>query len=267
MLRQGDTGERKAKGLIGPQPRVPTGRRTGRWMLGLRTENGHRRALLGQKVVGLLNEDAGSDMAVAAVENEAVKDDHVATTWVRIQKFDRQTNIIYGVVYAPGELDNQGEVMFSDAIEQMAHRFMELDLSTAIDTFHDGVPNGCRPVESFIARKGDPDYPEGAWVMGVRVTDDIADKVERGEVNGFSFDAMTKARDVDVVYHVLRDHVGATESLKSDEADHRHFYFVQFDDKGRVVRGQTDEVNGHSHLIRRASVTEEAGGHNHRYFL
>lgn len=263
-----------AASIKADQPRVPTGRRAGRWMIGIRTEHGHKRAVSSsQAILGTLLESAGSDMAMASVENPDAgtpaaetaekSEERTARTTVRIQKFDRKTNIVYGVVYAPGELDNQGEVMFAPDIEVLAHRFMELDLSSAIDTQHDGVPNGCRPVESFIAREGDPDYPAGAWVMGVRVTEDIAYRVEKGDINGFSFDALVKHTPVDVVYDVIRDHVGDTEPHE----DHSHLYFLQLDDAGKIVRGQTDVVNGHSHAIKRASVTEAAGDHVHRFFM
>lgn len=85
--------------------------------------------------------------------------------------------------------------MTAEDIKKLAHRALKLDLAVIIDTQHDNVPNGSYPVESFIARSGDPDYTEGAWVMGVKVPDDATwEKVLKGELNGFSFEAMVTPR-------------------------------------------------------------------------
>jgi hypothetical protein len=184
------------------------------------------------------------------------------TKWVTIKKSDSKRGIVEGLVYEPNVLDSQGEFMTAPDLELMAHRFMSLDLKSAIDTGHSMTANGCYPVESFIARKGDPDYPEGGWVMAVQLTQDLAEKVDSGEINGFSFAALVQHTDVDVEYTTLRDHVGLT--VKND--DHDHAFFVQMDENGRITGGRTDEVNGHAHVIRRGSTTDAAMGHTHRYF-
>jgi hypothetical protein len=183
---------------------------------------------------------------------------------VLIKRVDNEKQVVYGEVYAPFVLDTYGEFMLPHDIELMAHRFMRLDLAQTIDTQHDNVPNGSYPIESFIAREGDPDYTPGAWVLGVKVPDaKIWNMVKRGDLNGFSFQSLVKPKDVEVSYEVMRDHVGSTQR----SADHEHVYFVQLDDMGRVIGGKTDTVNGHSHEIRGASVTETASGHSHRFFL
>jgi hypothetical protein len=183
---------------------------------------------------------------------------------VRVKKIDADHRLVTGLVYAPFELDTYGEFMTADDIQLMAHRFMRLDLSTVIDTNHDETPNGSYPVESFIARKDDPDFAEGSWVMTVYVPDDTTwEAVKRGDLNGFSFQCMVRPVDVEIEYSVTRDHVGETEEAEG----HDHAVFVQLDDDGMVVGGFTSTDAGHSHVIRRASITGEASGHNHRYFL
>lgn len=184
-------------------------------------------------------------------------------TYVTVRKFDKLKGIVEGLVYEPNVLDSQGEFMTAEDLETLAHRFLSLDLTSAIDTQHSMMANGSYPVESFIARKGDPDYPEGGWVMAVQLTDELAEKVESGEINGFSFAALVKHTDVAVEYSTLRDHVGPTQ--KAD--NHEHIYFVQMDENGRITGGKTDEVDGHVHAIKRGSVTEVAMGHSHRYFV
>lgn len=189
------------------------------------------------------------------------------TRLVQIRKTNVDEKIVYGVVYEPMALDTGGEFMFPEDIRKMAHSFMQLELSKVIDTNHDNVPNGSYPIESFIARAGDPDYPEGAWVMGVKCSDTLWGLVQKGEINAFSFEAMVVPLSVEVEVANVRDRVGFTEKSEKQEADHEHVFFVQTDALGRVVRGWTDTVNGHSHTIKHGCRTEKAADHNHRFFF
>lgn len=187
---------------------------------------------------------------------------------VKAMKFDDEKQIVYGMVYAPDTLDTYGEYMKAEDIETMAHRYLSsLKLDETIDVKHDNVARDAYPVESFIARKGDPDYPEGAWVLGVKVEDaDTWAKIKRGELNGFSYQAMVVPVEQTVTYEVVRDHVGPV--CKAEGFDHDHVMFVQLGDDGKVVSGRTSKAeDGHFHEITRASVTEAADGHTHRYFL
>lgn len=185
---------------------------------------------------------------------------------VRIVKADAAKRIVYGEVYAPNVMDSQGEFMFAEDIEQMAHEFMRLKLDESIDTNHDRVANGCYPVESFIAREGDPDYTPGAWVLGVKCTDDMWEKVEKGEINAYSFDAMVQPLECEVEVETYRDHFGQTE--KSE--DHAHLYFLHVSEAGKVLKGWTDAgPDGHTHGIGGGSKTLPGGAdlHTHRFFL
>lgn len=182
----------------------------------------------------------------------------------KIKKLDDEKQIVYGEVYAPYEIDAHGEMMTPDDIELMAHRFMERSLDGRIDTMHDNSPNGSKPVESFIARKGDLDYSEGAWVLGVKIIDDeVWDKIKKGEINGFSLEAMVMKKEVEVEYEVFSHNVGYTE----DTNGHSHVFFIELDENGKVVSGRTSKVDGHFHEIKRASATTENSGHSHRFFL
>lgn len=192
------------------------------------------------------------------------------TRTVRIKKTDDAKRIIYGEVYAPFVLDTYGEFMTPEDIEVMAHKAMQKDLANFIDTNHDNKPNGSYPVESFIARKGDPDFKEGSWVMGVKVVrDDIWEQVQSGDLNGFSFQALVIPVEMDIEYLSIRDHVGVTYKSETEgHDDHDHVYYVEVDSKGTIIGGWTDEgPDGFSHRIVRGSVTQKANGHNHRFSL
>lgn len=189
---------------------------------------------------------------------------------VRIKKTDDDLRIIYGEVYAPYVLDTYAEFMTPEDIVEMAHKSLQKDLSSFIDTNHDQTANGSYPVESFIARKGDPDFKEGAWVMGVKVVrDDIWQKVKKGELNGFSFQALVIPKEMDIEYLTIRDHVGTTYKAEQEgHKDHDHVFYVEVDEKGTIIGGWTDEgPDGVAHRIIRGSVTQMANGHNHRFTL
>jgi len=199
--------------------------------------------------------------AHAAAKTEGSK----AQIRVAIKRINKAKQIVYGEVYAPNVLDTWGEFMLADDIEMMAHRFMRLDVTKAIDTQHDNEPNGSFPVETFIARDGDPDYTPGAWVMGVKVSDERWPDVLDGKLNAFSFQSLVRPVDMEIEYEVIRDHVGST--AMGLDTDHTHVYFVQVGEDGQVVGGKTDEVDGHSHIITKASITDITAGHSHRFFL
>lgn len=185
---------------------------------------------------------------------------------VSIRRIDEERRIVYGEVYAPNTLDTYGEFMLPEDIEEMAHRFLKTDLSNSIDTNHDNVPNGSYPVESYIVRWDDPDFTVGSWVLGVKIPDDdIWNKVKSGDLNAYSFQSLVSPVKYEAEIDVIRDHAGLVEKHKSD--GHDHAFFLQLSDEGQVIGGETSLVNGHRHKIMRASITEKASGHNHRFFI
>lgn len=107
-------------------------------------------------------------------------------TQVSFRKFDAAKQIVYGIVYSPMIADSQGDWASAESIEKMAHDFNAKNRAHAIDIEHNLHPSGAAVVESFIARKGDPDYPEGAWAMGIRTPDDIWELVKAKKINGLS---------------------------------------------------------------------------------
>ena len=106
---------------------------------------------------------------------------------VPICKTEAKKHVVLGVVYEPNARDTDGNFMTAEEIEKMAYGFMEGLRLAEIDKNHDGKADKGVVVESFIARKGDPDFPEGAWAIGVHVTDDAAwEAIEKGSITGFS---------------------------------------------------------------------------------
>lgn len=177
---------------------------------------------------------------------------------------------VYGEVYAPDIVDTDGESMSAADIQKMAHDFIASGKVAALDTEHNHELCGASVVESFIARKGDPDFAEGAWVLGVRMPDgELWERVKSGELNSFSVDALVTKVASDRKLPKLSAACGTTleQVAKSDMPPHTHAYFLQYDQQGRVAFGKTDAVLGHSHRIIGTVTTEKTAGHSHRFFV
>jgi hypothetical protein len=183
---------------------------------------------------------------------------------------------VFGEVYAPLQIDSDGETMTAEEIQKLAHEFIAQGKISSIDLEHDHVPCGAKVVESFIARKGDPDYHEGAWVLGVRLEDgEIWDAVKSGEINSYSFNAWVAKEPKTVEVVVAKSAMGITQAntVTENERDtdivptHTHTYYVEFDNNGKPVFGTTDEVFAHKHMISRSIITAESLGHRHRYLV
>jgi hypothetical protein len=145
----------------------------------------------------------------------------------------------------------------------MAHAFIAKGIPGAIDINHDNefVP-GCTVVESFIARKGDPDFLEGSWVVGVHVNDDATwEAIKKGDINGFSMEAMVEKEPVEVTLDVPP----IVSGLTSKSEDHTHEFYVSYDDQGHFQGGVTNVVNGHRHIIKGGTVTDRVNGHTHTF--
>lgn len=176
---------------------------------------------------------------------------------------DEEQRIVWSEVYAPMTPDSDGEYMTAVSIRKMSYKFMQQMKLDQVDQQHDNVlTDGIHIVESFIARKDDPTFTEGSWVVGVHIPDDATwDKVKKGELNGFSMEAMVTKETVDVEIEIPPVIQGIT--MKSE--DHEHSFHVAYDETGRFLGGKTDTVNDHFHIIKRGTCTEVSADHNHRF--
>lgn len=184
------------------------------------------------------------------------------TRLVAIKKADDELQVVYGEVYVPNIPDAQGEFMTAETVRATAYNFLAKKRTDQVDTNHDNEVNGSIVVESFIARKGDPDFIEGSWVVGIFIpSEEIWQAVKNQELNGFSFEALEYTEDRTIDLEVPEVIQGETDS----ENGHTHSYFVRFDDNGAYLGGETDYQQGHRHIIKKGTVTEYANEHCHRY--
>ena len=191
-------------------------------------------------------------------------------SFVQIKKIDSARQMLFAEVYVPMVPDSQGDFMSAGEIEKVAHNFMRRQRMYNVDTEHNLQKNDSCVIESFIARPGDPEFVPGSWVVGIHVLDPQTWKqVEKEEINALSMYGTGAREDALIEIEIPDD--GIIKGDTHDFGGHKHQFFMQFDDKGTVLKGYTDavEVNGetHSHLIKGGTITEKAAGHAHRYSL
>ena len=94
---------------------------------------------------------------------------------VQAIKKDDVKQMIYGIVYAPDEVDAHGHQAPAPEIEKAAYGFMKTLKAQNVDKKHSNVADGGAFVaESWIVRKGDPMFSSetpGAWAVGIKCED------------------------------------------------------------------------------------------------
>jgi len=180
-----------------------------------------------------------------------------------------EKRLVYGEVYAPLHVDTDGEAMTEDDIERTAHAFLASGKVNKVDVQHNCKESGCTVVESFIARKNDPDgFVKGAWVLGVKVTpDELWKEVKAGELNGFSFFGTVVKVPATTQVVTAKKIVGETENSTDGLLPiHYHSIEINFMD-GDLLHGKTGVAQEHSHDVKHATATERSLEHSHRLVL
>jgi hypothetical protein len=181
-----------------------------------------------------------------------------------------EKRLVFGEVYAPWQIDTDGEAMLPEDIEKMAHDFLASGRVNKIDEQHNLTESNCLVVESFIARKGDPDgFIEGAWVLGTHIIpDDLWEKVKKGEINGYSFYGPVTQVSVSAVVLATRHITGKTEaSADGFLPPHTHDLDIKFSKDDKVITGLTSSNLNHCHVVTRTTATEIELEHAHRMVL
>ena len=150
-------------------------------------------------------------------------DDSPHSWEIPIRKFDEEKGIVYGIVYAPDDVDTQGEYTTAEEIEKAAYRFMRnLNLHN-VDKQHSFSPEGAYVAESWIVRKGDPLFPnekEGAWAVGIKLEDEeLRDQVKKGELKALSMAGKADKlfeKTWDVTENEIRDRLRDPDDFRPD---------------------------------------------------
>ena len=182
---------------------------------------------------------------------------------VKSEEGQPEQQMVFAEVYAPDRPDSGGDYMTKEDIQKAAYKFMKNQRLDQVDTQHNNeLVKGATIVESFIARKDDPVFIEGSWVVGMHIdNDEMWGKIKKGEINGFSLEALATTSTGEVEVEIPPVVSGTTS--KTDQ--HAHQFFVTYNDKGEFLGGRTSVDGGHFHLIKGGTVTETANGHNHKF--
>lgn len=186
----------------------------------------------------------------------------------RISSVSEDERLVTGQVYAPDTLDSHGHFMTKSELRNVAHKFLMDGLLTSIDVQHDNQTINASIVESFIARKGDPEFEEGAWVATTKIDDPaVWQAVKDGVINGYSFEILTYRDDVDVEFEYQTWYYGFTDPNPHDKHDHP--FMVRLDENGEIIWGATGVGSDGSpaHPISKSNLTDMVDQHTHRIHL
>jgi hypothetical protein len=204
-------------------------------------------------------------VATALWENADKKEEETSGHFVKIEKSDPIHKIVKGVVYSALDVDTDGETMTVEDVQKACWNFLAQRKEKNIDIQHDWQESGCYVVESYMTEKDDPNFPENSWVMAVKCTDEIFEKVVNGELNGFSFGGYSEKFAQKVLLEVAKQIVGETnENLNKDIIPaHKHQFILWYDNNGKIVKGTTDTVFDHMHTITYGTATDKTLSHSH----
>lgn len=114
------------------------------------------------------------------------------TKFVKVIKGDAPERIVYGIVAEPDIEDSQGDQQTAEEIEKAAYWFMEeaQGIKVETDVDHDDDDFSANLLENYIARsdmiiEGEV-IKKGSWIQSLRLGEDAWEKVESGELTGFS---------------------------------------------------------------------------------
>lgn len=108
---------------------------------------------------------------------------------VEFQKQDDDERIVGGIVYAPNQVDSQGD--WTDEVELKKAMYNFMEASQGFNEMHVTQDKRVSVLECFQPEeetvKGNGVIPKGAWWVSLRVHDDaLWEKIKSGEYNGFS---------------------------------------------------------------------------------
>ncbi|MDY6120424.1 MAG: XkdF-like putative serine protease domain-containing protein [Campylobacter sputorum] len=107
---------------------------------------------------------------------------------VDFSKSDKEQGVVYGLVYAPNEIDTQGDFANANEIKKAAYTFMKEQDMHCVDINHNFEYAPAYICESWIVKENDPFFGEvGAWAVGIKLeSDELKQMVKSGDLKGLS---------------------------------------------------------------------------------
>jgi hypothetical protein len=150
--------------------------------------------------ISLVDKGANQREVIYKAANPSAPEKLVQKT-IEIRKTDDDERLVYGIVYAPDEVDAHGDTATAAEIKKACHAFSEAQRLDQVDKQHDEDPKNGVIVETYLLKGEDemfPDDPVGAWAVVIKVLDDDAwDEVKKGEITGISMQAACVAEELE----------------------------------------------------------------------
>lgn len=179
-----------------------------------------------------------------------------------ITKSDDPKQFVYGVVYEPEVEDAHEDAMTAEEIEKAAHKFMKSFRN--IDEQHDFEAGAGELLESYIAptdmQIGEETILKGSWVIVTKATDEIWEKIEKGEYTGYSMGGTAEVDTTKAAITQMNKNESPATYTSEDSSDDevRGFFntvksFFSKNDIGRehVTKGEVREK--HNERVRQNS--------------
>lgn len=124
------------------------------------------------------------------------------TTFGRILKVDNENHYITGIVYEPMVEDSHGNFMTEEEITKAAYWFAKNGDKVDIQHSFEELSNAT-VVENWVTKSDEniegQEIKKGTWLLTVEISDpEIWDKVQKGEITGFSMGGVGKYSDENV---------------------------------------------------------------------
>lgn len=153
----------------------------------------------------------------------------------RIIKADPATHYVTGVAYEPDIEDAHGNFMSEGEIQKAAYWFAKNGDKVDIQHSFEAI-DGATVVENWVTKSdetiGDETIKKGTWLVTMEVTDDdLWDKIEKGEITGFSMGGVGKYSTKDVEVSKMESNSG-NKSIFKKFAESLGFQVVE---KGAVA--------------------------------
>lgn len=173
--------------------------------------------------ISLVDKGANQREVIYKAANPSAPEKLVQKT-IEIRKTDDDERLVYGIVYAPDEVDAHGDTATAEEIKKACHAFSEAQRLDQVDKQHDEDPKNGVIVETYLLKGEDemfPNDPVGAWAVVIKVLDDDAwDEVKKGEITGISMQAACVAEeleetDVEKANVIIGELAKAKEDIKT----------------------------------------------------
>lgn len=110
---------------------------------------------------------------------------------------NEEKQIAYAAVLVPGEPDFDGEAVSAAKVEEVAHKWMESYRNVDVDH---SLNNVGIPVETYLTTQSmkvtwndtELELPVGTWILASKLDDDTWERVQKGELVGYSIMGVPK---------------------------------------------------------------------------